>query len=104
MVSRGASTVAPGGYAPGDTVRVAARPVIGHCRTPWYLRGKRGVVAQLQGRFRNPERLAYNKPGLPALTLYKVRFRQCDLWEHYSGPDGDNLEVDIYENWLEPAE
>jgi nitrile hydratase len=34
--------------------------------------------------------------------LYKVRFRQADVWKHYIGPSGDNIEVDVYEHWLEP--
>ncbi len=89
-------------FAAGDAVRVAKRPVVGHCRTPWYLRGKAGVVAVVLGRFRNPEQLAYHRPGLPAQVLYKVRFRQGDLWSSYSGPAGDHLEADIYEHWLEP--
>ena len=91
-----------GRFAPGDRVRVAARPVVGHCRTPWYLRGKSGVVAEIQGTYRNPEQLAYFKPGLPMQVLYKVRFKQGELWSRYPGPVGDNLEVDIYEHWLEP--
>ena len=91
-------------FAPGDRVRVDARPVVGHCRTPWYLRGKAGVVAEVQGTFRNPEQLAYFKPGLPAQVLYKVRFKQAEVWSRYAGPDCDNLEVDIYEHWLEPLE
>jgi nitrile hydratase len=89
-------------FAPGDRVRVGARPVVGHCRTPWYLRGKTGVVAAIQGTFRNPELLAYHLPGLPRRTLYRVRFKQGDIWGRYAGPIGDNLEADIYEHWLEP--
>ena len=89
-------------FAPGDPVRVAKRAALGHCRTPWYLRGKPGVVAAVYGRFRNPEQLAYHKPGLPALVLYKVRFAQGDLWGRYAGPASDHLEADIYEHWLEP--
>ena len=84
-------------------MRVAARPSLGHCRTPWYLRGKTGVVAEVHGPFRNPELLAYHKPGLPTLALYKVRFRQSEMWNEYAGPRSDKLEVDIYENWLEPV-
>jgi nitrile hydratase len=60
------------------------------------------VVASIQGTFRNPEQLAYHKPGLPAQVLYKVRFAQSELWERYAGPPGDDLEVDIFEHWLEP--
>jgi nitrile hydratase len=91
-------------FAPGDKVRVAMKPVLGHCRTPWYLRGKVGIVAAVQGAFRDPERLAYHKPGLPMQTLYKVRFRQGDVWRRYAGPAEDHLEADIYQGWLEPAE
>jgi hypothetical protein len=93
---------APQRFALGHAVRVAARPIVGHCRTPWYLRGKVGEVAAVQGRFRNPELLAYHKPGLPAQVLYKVRFKQSDVWARYGGPAGDHLEADIYEHWLEP--
>jgi nitrile hydratase len=89
-------------FAIGDKVHVAERPVLGHCRTPWYLRGKTGIVAGIHGTFRNPELLAYHKPGIPAQVLYKVRFRQAEVWGRYPGPKGDNLEADIYEHWLEP--
>jgi nitrile hydratase len=93
----------PRRFSPGDAVRICDRAVLGHCRTPWYLRGKAGVVASVHGTFRDPEMLAYHKPGLPAQPLYKVRFRQHDLWDRYAGPSGDDLEVDIYEHWLEPT-
>ena len=96
------SRSAPGRFAPGEAVRVAARPVVGHCRTPWYLRGKAGVVAEIHGTFRNPEQLAYHKPGLPGQVLYKVRFAQAEIWARYEGHAGDHLEADIYEHWLEP--
>jgi nitrile hydratase len=81
---------------------VATYPAVGHCRTPWYLRGRPGVIAAVQGIFRDPERLAYHKPGLPARVLYKVRFRQADLWDGYTGATTDQLEADIYEPWLLP--
>jgi len=90
-------------FAPGDRVMVAARPVLGHCRTPWYVRGKTGMVIAVHGRFRDPERLAYHRPGLPAQVLYKVRFRQPEVWSTYRGSNGDQIEVDIYEHWLEPT-
>lgn len=86
----------------GDQVRIASRASVGHCRTPWYTRGKRGVVTEVQGAFGDPVRLAYHKPGLPPLVLYKVRVPQGELWTNYTGPRGDTLEVDIFEPWLEP--
>jgi hypothetical protein len=98
-----ASSRATPRFRPGEKVRVISQEAQGHCRTPWYLRGQTGVVASVQGAFRDPERLAYHKPGLPLGVLYKVRFNQADLWDQYEGPTGDQLEADIYERWLEAA-
>ena len=102
--SRARTSAAPAAaprFAAGDAVRVADRPVLGHCRTPWYVRGKPGVVAAVHGAYRNPEQLAYHLPGLPEQVLYKVRFAQSALWQRYVGATGDDLEVDIFEHWLE---
>jgi nitrile hydratase subunit beta len=91
-------------FAPGDAVIVDDRVVMGHCRTPAYLRGKTGVVAEVLGQFRDPERLAYHRPGWPAQVLYKVRFAQSHVWNgNYRGPANDSLEADIYEDWLRPV-
>lgn len=88
-------------HPPGARVRVADRPVTGHCRTPFYLRGRSGVVVECSGRFRNPEQLAYHRPGLPLLTLYRVSFTQ----RGFDGRDtGDEIVADIYGHWLEPEE
>ena len=89
-------------FKPGDKVRVDDRSAVGHCRTPLYLRGKRGVIAEVQGAFRDPERLAYHLSGLPAQVLYKVRFTQAEIWGRYDDSPRDQLEADIYEPWLEP--
>ena len=91
-------------FQPGDVVRVDDRLTLGHCRTPYFLRGKTGVIVSAQGVFRDPEKLAYHKPGLPAQVLYKVRFRQKDLWPDYRGRPHDQLEADIYERWLVKVE
>jgi len=93
----------PPRFAIGAEVRIDTRAAIGHCRSPWYLRGHVGHVVGIQGCYRDPERLAYHRPGLPARVLYKVRFSQRDLWTDYQGDTGDQLEADIYEHWLTPA-
>lgn len=91
------------GFKQGQTVEVASRQSLGHCRTPFYLRGHRGVVIGLAGTYSDPERLAYHKPGLPRRNLYRVRFTQSGLWENYHGPPADCLDADIFEHWLEPV-
>lgn len=88
----------------GASVRVRRAFPPGHVRAPWYLRGHRGEVCDVVGDFRNPEELAYGRYDGATLTLYRVRFRQTDIWPDYRGPDHDLLEVEIYGNWLEPAE
>lgn len=91
------------GLHAGERVRVRRAYPPGHVRTPFYARGKTGIVADVVGRYPNPERLAYNLPGDPAPTLYRVRFRQADLWPDYAGPAGDTVDIEIFEYWLEPA-
>lgn len=92
-----------GSYAPGDRVRVTRTNPPGHRRTPFYIRGKTGTIERVCGDFPNPEELAYGFDGLPRRPLYRVRFRQKDVWPDYAGPDGDTVDVDIYEHWLQPA-
>jgi hypothetical protein len=90
-------------FAPGQRVAVRRADPPGHLRTPWYVRGQVGVVERLCGAFANPEELAYARSGLPAQPLYRVRFRQRELWPDYQGPERDTIEVEIYQHWLEPA-
>jgi nitrile hydratase subunit beta len=85
----------------GQPVRVRAIYPPGHVRTPYYLRGRRGVVDSVAGHFANPEELAYGRDGLPRRALYRVRFRQSELWPDYAGPACDTAVADVYEHWLE---
>jgi len=87
----------------GDRVRVKAAFPPGHRRTPHYIRGKRGVVERVCGAFPNPEELAYNFSGEPKRVLYRVRFKQQEIWPDYGGPEKDLLELELYEHWLEAA-
>ena len=88
-------------FAVGDAVRVRAAYPPGHVRTPFYIRGKRGVIERLCGQYANPEELAYGRDGRPRLPLYRVRFRQCEVWPAYAGAPEDTLDVEIYQHWLE---
>ena len=87
----------------GERVRVRKVDAPGHIRTPWYIRGHEGVVERFCGYFKNPEELAYCRPGTPLRALYRVRFEQARVWPAYRGAAGDTLDIDIYEHWLEPA-
>jgi len=90
-------------FGRGDRVRVKQTHPPGHRRTPHYIRGKPGVIERVCGAFANPEELAYGFDGEPKRVLYRVRFRQHDVWPDYAGPKSDYLELEIYEHWLEAA-
>jgi len=90
-------------FQAGDRVAVKRAYPPGHRRTPYYIRGKKGVIERVCGAFPNPEELAYGFDGLPKRVLYRVRFPQAEVWPGYSGGPADVLEVEIYEHWLEPA-
>ena len=91
-------------FAVGDRVHVRAAFPPGLVRTPHYLRGKRGEILSIAGRFANPEELAYGRDGKPAQALYRVRFDQAALWPDYQGQARDTVVADLFEHWLEPAE
>ena len=90
-------------FAPGDAVLVDDRDQPGHVRTPLYVRGKVGTIERVVGSFPNPEQLAYGQSGLPYRVLYRVHFRQVELWDDYVGDAADTLEIEIYEHWLSAA-
>jgi nitrile hydratase len=90
-------------FAVGDRVRVRQADPPGHLRTPWYIRGKTGVVERILAAFPNPEERAYGRPGLPEKTLYRIRFVQKDVWPDYAGPAGDTVDLEIFEHWLQRA-
>ena len=89
-------------YTVGTRVRVRSAEPAGHCRTPAYLRGKAGTIVAVHGSFRDPEKLAYHKPGLPRQPLYMVRFDYRDVWPARKGAGADSICADIYQHWLEP--
>ena len=87
-------------FQPGDRVVIARVNPPGHRRTPFYVRGKVGVIERACGEFLNPEELGYGFSGQPRRRLYRVRFRQHDIWPAYRGSADDTVDVDIYEHWL----
>ena len=88
-------------YNVGDKVRVRKAAPLGHVRTPFYIRGHRGVVERICGSFPNPEELAQQRDGLPAQPLYRVRFRQKDVWPGYRGNPADVIELELFQHWIE---
>lgn len=95
--------MAPAKFKAGDRVKVMKAYPVGHIRTPHYIRGQVGEIERLCGSFPNPEELSQMRSGLPALPLYRVRFRQKEVWPDYGGSEKDVVEIEIFQHWLEKA-
>ena len=89
-------------FRTGDYVIVREDYPPGHVRTPVYVRGKCGRIVRKLGEFENPELIAYRLKGRRR-ALFAVRFAQTDLWPDYRGPQGDTVDLDLYEHWLTPT-
>jgi nitrile hydratase len=87
-------------FAVGDPVAVLDLGKAGHVRIPFYVRHRVGKVVQFCGRYLNPEDLAVGNVAGPVIALYRVAFRQTDLWPDYAGPATDQLVIEIYDHWL----
>ena len=87
-------------FAPGDAVRVKTGAAPGHIRTPWYLRGKTGVIERDLGETLNAEALAYNRRD-DRKRLVRVRFTMAELWGESAENPADTVDIEIFEHWLE---
>jgi nitrile hydratase len=86
-----------------ETVRVKSWTPKGlHVRTPWYLRGKTGVVERRLGAYANPEQLAYGLEG-DRTPLLRVRFTMREVWGEAAERPDDTIDAEIFAHWLEPA-
>ena len=90
-------------FSSGDTVQIIVAYPPGHRRIPDYIKGKIGVIERYCGAFKNPEELAYGFDGEPKRHLYRVRFKQTEVWDAYDGPEHDTLDLEVHEHWLKPA-
>ena len=87
----------------GQRVRIADRTPPVHHRVPSYAKGKEGLVERVCGLHGEPEKFIRGD-GMPTQRIYRVRIPQQKLWEDYSGTERDNLDIEIFEHWLEPVE
>ena len=73
----------------GSKVRITNAYPPGHIRTPFFLRGKEGLIIRHFGKS-------------PNLNLYQVLFDMGTTWRgDGSFAAKDTLTADIYETWLE---
>jgi nitrile hydratase len=91
----------PPRFAVGDQVRARDIHPPGHTRLARYVRGRRGVVRMVQPAQVLPDTNAHFQ-GENAQHVYNVAFDSHELW----GPEAEpfTLGIDLYEDYLEPAE
>ncbi len=90
-------------FSVGQRVRIADRTPPVHHRVPAYAKGQVGVIERVCKLHGEPEKFIRGD-GKPAQRLYRVRIPQNGLWEDYGGTAGDELDIEIFEHWLEPTE
>jgi nitrile hydratase len=84
-----------GSFKVGDRVLVKRENPGGNPRTPKYIRGKKGVVADVHGVIENGRDHRDIYP-----PLYTVVF---DCKDVFGGTSADKLRVDLHEDWLDGA-
>ncbi len=100
---RPATDATPSSEAPrfpvGSAVVVRNVHPLGHTRCPRYVRGKRGVVVRVDGRFPLPDVAAHGTAACDQYA-YNVRFDGQELWGD-SADTGAAIHVDLWESYLE---
>ncbi len=90
-------------FSVGQRVRIADRTPPVHHRVPAYAKGQVGVIERVSGLHPDPEK-CIRGDGKPLQRIYRVCMPQTELWSQYAGAEGDKLEIEIFEHWLELAE
>ena len=102
LAAKGASlrqTDAAPRFELGQKVRARMIQPAGHTRLPRYARGRLGLIECDHGAHVLPDSNAHFRGEAPE-RLYGVAFTAAELW---GGPAGDEVRLDLWESYLEPA-
>jgi nitrile hydratase len=92
---------APARFKAGDRVRARVMNPAGHTRLPRYVRGRSGTIAAIRGCHVFPDAHCGTDMEDPH-WLYSVSFGSDELWGP-QGRTGDDIRLDLWEPYLEPA-
>jgi nitrile hydratase beta subunit-like protein len=92
-------TGAPAQFAVVERVGIRSESPQENDSTPYYVRGKFGIVEEICAPLTSPNRTA----SKPALRSYRIRFSARDVWPNLPGASGETLTVRINEDWLMPV-
>ena len=87
----------------GDRVVVKAKNPGGSTRTPFFIRGKKGVIVLSHGFAANPRDLSYGSRNPPMMHLYSVSFHMAHLYDEDPDVVHDRVIVDVWDDWLDPV-
>jgi hypothetical protein len=88
--------------AVGHKIRVGSRVPIGHYRVPTYLRGKSGTVIKvIEPSLIDNEEEGYGRNAGNRRHYYRASFMMTEIWPGYEGSPRDELQIEVYETWLE---
>ncbi len=89
----------------GQRVRVGNLTPVGHYRVPTYLRGKEAVIeAIMSPRAVNNEEEGFGRNAGSLGVYYRIAVPMTEIWKDYAGSPGDNLRIEVFENWLEEVD
>lgn len=89
-------------FAVGAKTRVGSRVPIGHYRVPTYLRGKVGeVIKVIEPSLIDNEEEGYGRNAGNRRHYYRVSVMMTEIWASYEGSPRDELQIEVYETWLE---
>ena len=91
-------------FALGDRVSVRQGSTQEDGSTPYYVRGKSGIIEEVGEASNNPVQSLDDRGATTSRTkVYRMRFAACEVWPESPGAPGDTLALHISEDQLEPS-
>lgn len=90
-------------FALGDRVSVRQGSSQEDGSTPYYVRGKSGVVEEVGEAFTKSRHMTSDRGRTPARQIYCLRFAAREVWPESPGAPGDTLALRISEDQLEAS-
>ena len=91
-------------FAVGERVSIRKGSPRENDSTPYYVRGKSGIVEEICAPFTtsSPYRTAYKPAGGAPPPSYRTRFSAREVWPELPGASGETFTIRLSEDWLMP--
>jgi len=97
-------TVESARFAVGERVSIRKGSSRENDSTPYYVRGKSGIVEEICAPFTNPYRTASKPAGRAPPRTYRTRFSAREVWPELPGASGETFIIQLSEDWLMPLQ